>query len=444
MERQEHASKKQRLGISAKTMIIPAVIVILLFHTLIILNTIRINGLGQRISAATQLHLAFAQSAKAMEHSVDSLTDYARLFISTGDSKYLQSYFRALDDIHKDDQIPDVSEEAAAELETAVSLSTQRMKVEFHAMHLSAEAYGADLSNYPRVAGAELTPEELAMTPEEQTKAAAALLSSAEYLQSRSEIQGHVDEAIGLVGQQTARSIGQQSAVLAKHRALQWAMTFLIILILAVMCVLLFLFLLIPLQKSAKLVQQGEKLPPNRGFSELRRVARVYNDLLDQKTMLENDLRAQSQTDALTQLPNRLAFQNYVSRLGWHAIHSSVTVFSLDVNGLKETNDTQGHVQGDQLLRDAAECIRDAFGDETGENCFRFGGDEFAAFWIDKPADLIPGAIRKFEAAQAAKGISVSVGYAHTESLSETSVDDLFEQADQNMYEDKFKRKHAV
>ena len=172
-------------------------------------------------------------------------------------------------------------------------------------------------------------------------------------------------------------------------------------------------------------------------------MAASYNELLYHRRMLENDLRSQSQTDALTGLPNRLAFENYITRLNWQNTHKSVTVFSLDVNGLKEKNDTKGHAYGDELLRDAAACILAAFGDETGKNCFRFGGDEFAAFWVDRPKADIAVALQTFAREQDVRGVSISAGYAYADDLSKTTVDTLFELADKSMYEEKSKLKHV-
>jgi diguanylate cyclase (GGDEF)-like protein len=47
----------------------------------------------------------------------------------------------------------------------------------------------------------------------------------------------------------------------------------------------------------------------------------------------------------------------------------------LDVDGLKEVNDEQGHDAGDQLLVNAADLLRDTFRDS--DVIARLGGDEF-------------------------------------------------------------------
>lgn len=79
--------------------------------------------------------------------------------------------------------------------------------------------------------------------------------------------------------------------------------------------------------------------------------------------------------DSLTHLHNRSHFTEAVEQLAntgpWPA-----SVLALDLNGLKQANDTQGHAAGDALLRRAAMLLGDAVS-VTG--CVaRTGGDEFA------------------------------------------------------------------
>lgn len=63
-----------------------------------------------------------------------------------------------------------------------------------------------------------------------------------------------------------------------------------------------------------------------------------------------------------------------------------VIVISLDVNGLKQTNDTHGHVTGDELIISAAKAIKESF-DSVGK-CFRNGGDEFTVIVDDVNQDV--------------------------------------------------------
>lgn len=434
---------RRKNGVSAKSIIIPAVVIILIMHAVIIANTIRINHMGQRISQTTQGNFTYTQTAKVFQSSSDLLADRARLFVSTGDTEYLNGYFLEMRSILPRDSAlaeslaPIGNDTSREQLQSAMETAQRRMQTEYHAMRLCAEGLRVNLNEYPELADVALSEEEKALSAEEKQAAASALLVSPEYLKIKSQISDHIDRAIQAVSTQTAQNIGVQSAMLRKYQILQWTMTLAIIVVLTVMCVLLFVLLISPLEQSAEQVQRGETLLPDRGLSEFRRLAFAYNELLHHRKMMETYLRQQSQTDALTGLPNRLAFQNYVSELSWEKAHSSVIVFSLDVNGLKEANDHRGHTFGDALLRNCAACIQAAFGNGPGKQCFRFGGDEFAAFWVDVPVSELDEALARFEEEQAKREVSISVGCAYAEDLSETTVDVLFQEADKNMYDDK-------
>ena len=83
-----------------------------------------------------------------------------------------------------------------------------------------------------------------------------------------------------------------------------------------------------------------------------------------------------SSRDMLTGIMNRNEMNNHVDRLATGESHESVGVLFADLNGLKVINDTEGHVAGDRLLKDAAAVLRKVF---DVSKVFRAGGDEFVA-----------------------------------------------------------------
>ena len=194
---------------------------------------------------------------------------------------------------------------------------------------------------------------------------------------------------------------------------------------------MLYRWILNPLGKFAKQIPTGDFLDETEGFSEVTLIASAYNDVLKRRNALDTILRNAAETDALTNLPNRYSFEQYLLESSDKNI--PMAVFLFDVNFLKKTNDTQGHLAGDKLLCNAAECISDCFGDK----CFRFGGDEFAAI-VD---NCTPGALQqmtqKFERMEAERNVSISYGYAYTDLLGKTSVKALLDEADRKMYEQK-------
>ena len=434
---------EKKKGLSSKQIMIPVAIILLFLQTFIVVNMVRISRMGQQISATTQRNFSYAQIANELENETNTLVDRARLYVSTGAAQYIEEYFGHREAMQQQDLVTralmmgNANEEAHAAIEAAVETAGAREEIEIRAMRLCMEAYQTDITAFPELAAVELTTAEAALSPMGRRVVAEEMLLGDEYLQARAVAREYLDSAVRIVSAESSALIIEQSQMLRGYQMLQWLSTGTIIVLICAAAALLITLLVAPLEQGVAQVRKGELLSTERGVSEYRDLAGAYNEQLHRRRMMENYLRRQTQTDALTGLPNRLAFQNYVTDLSWNRAHSSVTVFSLDVNGLKETNDSKGRPSGDALLRSAAEAIRAAFGNGGGQECFRFGGDEFAAFWVDVPQSEIETALKRFEEEQAARDISVSVGYAYAEDLSKTTTEELFAVADKSMYEDK-------
>lgn len=101
----------------------------------------------------------------------------------------------------------------------------------------------------------------------------------------------------------------------------------------------------------------------------------VTKEILQEQELRENHgkLLDISYHDALTGVRNRNSFDQYIAYCKEHR-QSKVGVVFADVNGLKEVNDTMGHVYGDHMIIDFATMLKEAF---SKENVFRVSGDEF-------------------------------------------------------------------
>ena len=141
---------------------------------------------------------------------------------------------------------------------------------------------------------------------------------------------------------------------------------------------------------------------------------------ITEKLLAEEKIRHLAHYDALTNLPNRVAFYDQMETITKHLRRAeSIGVLSLDLDHFKAVNDTLGHPIGDRLLREAAQrmqnCLRD------GDIVARLGGDEFAILQVpvEKPADVTALATRLIEAVGAPYDfddrkvvVGVSVGIA--------------------------------
>ena len=90
-------------------------------------------------------------------------------------------------------------------------------------------------------------------------------------------------------------------------------------------------------------------------------------------------------TDSLTGLGNHRAFHEDLERelARRDRIGSRFSVVMLDLDGLKEINDTLGHGAGDDRLRAVAECLTATL---RNGGAYRTGGDEFLVLLPDEPA----------------------------------------------------------
>ena len=162
-----------------------------------------------------------------------------------------------------------------------------------------------------------------------------------------------------------------------------------------------------------------------------------YNEFMQQK--YDESLAHQRklvETDALTGLLSRYSYMTTLDAYRQAGtLPDGLAVFSIDINGLKFVNDTMGHPAGDQVIRYAAECISEVFG-QYGK-CFRIGGDEFIAILnVDK--EKIAGIDSDLDKAEKSKrGLSLSYGYAIAEEHPGLSIEELVNIADKMMYADK-------
>ena len=175
-------------------------------------------------------------------------------------------------------------------------------------------------------------------------------------------------------------------------------------------------------------------------------ISRVTEELKD----MYSEVEQAATTDALTKIGNRYLFDDVVRSVSADKAHAKTKLLMMfDLNGLKFVNDTFGHNEGDVLIRTAAEAISRAF--SPYGQCFRIGGDEFAAI-VDFESDAaLQSVLKEFYDnlraynSTASYTLSMAVGYAPLVNAQgkQLSDSDWKMAADINMYLDKTKF-HAI
>lgn len=108
-----------------------------------------------------------------------------------------------------------------------------------------------------------------------------------------------------------------------------------------------------------------------------RSIQTIIRDISDRKRT-EELIRQMAYYDPLTGLPNRRLFDDRLNQaLAQARRHRRIfAVLFVDLDHFKRINDTLGHAVGDELLKGAAERLKDCCR-RTGDTVARFGGDEF-------------------------------------------------------------------
>jgi diguanylate cyclase (GGDEF)-like protein/PAS domain S-box-containing protein len=183
---------------------------------------------------------------------------------------------------------------------------------------------------------------------------------------------------------------------------------------------------------------------------ELATANRELNREIDRRRRAEAALQSLATTDPLTGLYNRRGFNTLAQQLLKQARRArrSFLIFVVDLDGLKQINDTYGHLEGDQAVNATAMILKDTF--RASDVVARFGGDEFAVAVIEDDSESgnqpyltrLQEKLQEFnDHSHKSYQLSLSVGTAKLEPDDLQSLDSVIERADKALYEEKRTKK---
>lgn len=153
-------------------------------------------------------------------------------------------------------------------------------------------------------------------------------------------------------------------------------------------------------------------------------------------------------TDPLTGVKSKQSYVEAEERMNRRMAEKSVSAFRIvvfDLNGLKAVNDTQGHQAGDQYIKDACRIICVTF---KHSPVYRIGGDEFVAIMEGEDYDnrdtLLTSFEKKMDDNLAQGKVNIAHGWSDYSPETDNTFREIFERADEKMYERKKQMKKSV
>ena len=447
--KEQSSAKKSYGGIPVNRFAFTLLVVITVLHIIIIMLIIDVNRSSTQLSDLMQRSGNYQIEATSIMEGNTALSETCANYIQmpvVGDGSAnvgpLNAYAEQLKEKNNASKVLErfrtynVSDEVLSCIEEATRCSQQMFEMQNHAISLMKSVYPIppipDLAVIPEVP---LTEEELSMPPEARAAAAKQIIIDKEY----ASLRYHASKSIEQCNLTLRQEFDKASEAAAKHvatvRLLLWISVFIIIMFLSVTFVMFYELIVKPVRKYSDEIDENKSIEQVKAIAELRRLVSAHNRQWERRNKLESILREAAETDTLTGLPNRYCMErdlieneNYVGSMG---------VLLFDINFLKKTNDTEGHIAGDKLICKTADCIKQCFSTKDTNSCYRIGGDEFVAVLTGCSEDEINIRIEHFQMMLERENITVSVGYAYEKTADSKSFRTLMEKADKLMYEHK-------
>ena len=432
-------------GIAANSLMRPIIIILAVLHVAIIGLIVQINATSAELSETMKTAGQQIEEATSVLAGASLLSETSTNFILMPVTEHgeinvgpLVAFATEIQRPRRGNQVLerfrnyDVSPDAIRCLTAAAGNAELLKDAQLHALALINSVYPLP-KVYPlnQIPLPELTESEKALPKEEKLAQSKIIALGAVANMNKRAVSQNANACADIIKANagvTAAEIGKKIAIL---RLILLGGAGVIMVILVGTFVALYKQMIYPLMGFVQLITANQPLNEEKGLQEVRMVASAYNSLRKRRDALDAILRSAAETDALTNLPNRYRFEQYLLDAGESGYSLAILMF--DINFLKETNDTLGHSAGDKLIRKAAECITTCFGDKS----FRIGGDEFAAVVEDCKPEMVQQMIYRFREVGERENVSISVGYAYAEKINETTIKQMIDEADKLMYAEK-------
>lgn len=153
-------------------------------------------------------------------------------------------------------------------------------------------------------------------------------------------------------------------------------------------------------------------------------------------------------TDKLTGLYNRTYLEEILIReeMRFQRYKRAVAILMVDINNLKLINDHFGHSRGDMIIKETAKLLQNTC--RSSDIVARYGGDEFIILLPETKKEgafhlinSLRKAVREWNLSNSHQGLTLNLAFGFACTQNGSSLTDVLNEADANMYRDKMNQK---
>lgn len=391
----------------------------------------------------TEQYIECEKAAEQLQEGSDYLTEQVRLYVMTGEERYLDQYIEEVEVTkRRENAVKDLSEyfkgsSVVESLQTALTDSKALMETEYYAMRLRIEATSITKEDWPEeIQMRPLSGKDRNLSNAEKIAKAQEMVSDERYETAKAEIEENITNGMDALLEKTKNRQARATTIFTDmFRKLEIGIGILAVLIVS-MCVMMQKLIVRPLLSYNESITRGEIFPVI-GAAELQNLAETYNQMYQENQETQRLIRHQAEHDALTDTLNRGSFERVL-----HIYETDDSPFALiliDVDIFKSVNDTYGHAVGDIILKSVTSSLKTAF--RSIDYVCRIGGDEFAIVMVEMTSDLkytiedklkAVGEVLAHPQEEGVPPVTLSVGIAFSDR--ENPGESIFKDADQALY----------
>lgn len=433
--------------LSLRRIHVALIIVLMVTSATVVIYTFYLTNFFLRFTSAYKESMELQDAARELMDASDYLTEQVQRFTISGDVRFLNQYFtEAFETNRREEAVAKMAagsgtDAAVAQLQSAMESSVKLMDQEYYAMRLVIEAKG--YTDYPDVLDTvELSPEDAALSPFNKLSRATELVLNDDYFEQKDRIRSDMQDSLSEIDKISMELEEKEYDKLMKNLSFVRVLIALHAISIIFMLGMTTRLGIHPILKAADSIRSDSPIP-EIGAREFRYLALAYNRMYSKnKTSMER-LNFQVCHDELTGAYNRAGYDVFMENIDL----ATTYMLMLDVDDFKGVNDTYGHETGDKILIKLVRVLQSVFRDD---DCIcRIGGDEFVIFMVHSAGmqhRLIESKITQIndEMGNTDDGlpaVSISVGIVNGKGVTDRT--QLFEKADEALYDAKKQGKHT-